>query len=266
MKKNKFWKKIDILFLVLLPITATFLSLFTKANLFLSSIFFYGLPSIYFSFRNSHAIKRTLLFTFVFGLPAAIVVDHAAHFSDVWFVPTIFPRIFGLATWEAVFWALCWIYAITIFYEHFLDKGRHNPFDKRMKNLVTIMIIAMALYVLVWLGKPGWQFPFPYASFGFVFLVVPIVLFLGMFPKLISKYVKIAVYFGILGFINELTSLSLGNWYWPNSQFIGWMQFGSHRFPFEEFIYYILLGSVAILCYFEYFDDEHLKREARRYT
>jgi hypothetical protein len=58
-----------------------------------------------------------------------------------------------------------------------------------------------------------------------------------------------------------LTALSLGLWYYPSNQFIGWVDVHGLRFPVEELFGWILLGVAAILSCYEYLDDYRPRRK-----
>lgn len=265
---KKIGKKFDIAILLAFPLIAVGLSLAFKLNFFISTLLFYGLPAGYLTLRNKHAFGRTLIFTIPATLVAGLVFDYIAHFNGAWFVPTIFPwRVLGVVPIEDFVWGFLYVYSILMFYEHFLDKGRHNLADKKMKYFIILLLLMVSLFLLAYFNQPGLLLnSYVYAKYGIVLSLIPVVLFLACFPKFIAKYAKIVLYFSIVSFLNELTALKLGHWTFPGRDFIGWVELFGQRFPFEEFFFYVLLGAVMILSYFEYFDDNKLKKEARRYT
>jgi hypothetical protein len=85
-------KKLEILLLILFPVLSVILSLVIKANFLVSTLFFFGLPAIWLSSRTKMAIKKTVLFSFIFSIPLAIIVDYRAILDKSWYVPTtVFP-------------------------------------------------------------------------------------------------------------------------------------------------------------------------------
>jgi hypothetical protein len=46
----------------------------------------------------------------------------------------------------------------------------------------------------------------------------------------------------------------LGQWSFPG-KFIGWIDLFGVRFPFEEFLIWIVLGAAGVLAWYELFDD-----------
>ena len=54
----------------------------------------------------------------------------------------------------------------------------------------------------------------------------------------------------------ELTALKLGWWDFPSRDFVGWVSILGTRFPLEEFVFWLCLFAMAILTYYEFFDDD----------
>lgn len=251
-------KQVDIALLILFPILSVIISLSLKSNFLISTLLFFGLPALWLSYRTPKMIARSALFSVIVGIPLGIVADVVAVLDKSWFVPnTLFPRLFGLVPIEDLIWVVLLTYTIIIFYEHFLDKGKHNLIDKRMKYLVFPVILLLILTVVALVIDPSiLQIKFAYLWIGIILIVIPTVTFLSSFPKLISKYVKVGVYFLLLSLVFELTALQLGHWTFPGYNFIGWVELGGLKFPFEEFFFWMILTSTAILSYYEFFDDD----------
>ncbi len=118
-------KKILLSLLVLWPIAASVISFAIKADFFVSTILFLGLSSILLSVFNKSSIGKLLIFSLVFGIPVACVVDYIMEAAGGWYVPySIFDsfRLFGLVTVDLVIWAVLETYFILMFYETFLEK------------------------------------------------------------------------------------------------------------------------------------------------
>lgn len=256
---QKFLKKLDIILLILFPIVAVILSLALKANFFTSILLFFGLPSLWLSIRTPSQIKKTFLFSLILSLPLGIFIDYIATLDGSWFVPiTIFPfRLFGVVPIEDLIWGFFLIYNIVIFYEHFLDKGKHELVDTRMKYLIWPLIILMLIFFSLLFTKPELLIiPYAYFWLGTFLFILPTITFISFFPRLLSKYVKTASYFFLLAVLFELTGLQLNQWTFPGQNFIGWVELFGHRFPFEEFFFWFVIGAISVLSYYEFFDDD----------
>lgn len=252
-------KKIDIIFLILSPIFATFVSLTFKTNFLISTLLFFGIPAIYLSWRNTHAIKKSFLFSSIIGIFGAFVIDYFATVGGFWFVPkTVFPlRLLGVVPIEDLIWGFLLVYGIVMFYEHFLDKGKHNLKDTNLKYLIISLIFIFITFFLIYLFKPFLLvIPYFYIKAGIIIILFPIISFLSFFPKLISKFIKAGTYFFIQGILFELTGLTLNQWNFDGTNFIGWVQILNLKFPLEEFVFWMVLFSTCVLSYYEFFDDD----------
>ncbi len=252
-------KKIDIIFLILSPIFATFVSLTLKTNFLTSTLLFFGIPAIYLSWRNQHAVKKSAIFSFLFGLVGgALIIDYITHFNNAWFVTTIFPvRIFNQAPIEDFLWGFLAVYNIIMFYEHLLDKGKHNLKDTHLKYFVSLIIFITIIFSVIYIfDKKLFLIPYFYIKAGFIVILVPAISFLTFFPRLISKYLKTGVYFFAQSLMFELTALRLGQWSFNGNQYIGWVQILNLKFPLEEFVFWMVLFSTCVLSYYEFFDDD----------
>ncbi len=255
-------KKLDILALILFPLLATVISLTFKTNLLISSFLFWGLLAIYFGFRTKRAVLRSLTFSLSAGVIFAIVIDLLGSLDNAWYTPTIFNfRILG-APIENFIWNILFTFTILIIYEHFFDKGKHKLFGKRMSYLFLWLLSQLLVVLLLFIAKPEvLTIPYFYLKAGLFFIFFPLIGFLAFFPKFISPFVKIGSYIFIVALINELVALHLSHWRFPGVNFIGWVELLGYKFPFEEFIFFICLSSIALLCYFEFFDDDQLVKK-----
>ncbi len=261
MKKyvQEFLKKLDIILLILFPIVSVVVSLAIHANFLTSILLFFGLPSVWLSFRTPERVQKALVFSVLMSVPLGLFIDYIATMDGAWFVPTtVFPfRLFGVVPIEDLIWGFFLIYSVVIFYEHFLDKGKHELIDRRMKYLVwPIAVILIIFFALLVIQPELLVIPYAYWWLGTIFFVIPTVTFLSFFPRLLSKYVKTASYFFLLAVLFELTGLQLNQWTFPGQNFIGWVELFGHRFPFEEFFFWFVMSSISVLAYFEFFDDD----------
>ncbi len=126
-----------------------------------------------------------------------------------------------------------------------------------MKYLAWPLIILLLVFFAALIIKPSLLvIPYAYLWIGIVFALLPTITFLSFFPRLLSKYVKTASYFFLLSILFELTGLQLNQWNFPGSNFIGWVELFGRRFPFEEFFFWFVMTAIAVLCYYEFFDDD----------
>ncbi|MFA7201803.1 MAG: hypothetical protein WC099_02320 [Candidatus Paceibacterota bacterium] len=251
--------KRDWILIILWPIVASVISIIFKTNFFISTVLFYIVPSIYISIRHSAFIKKTLIVSAV-TLPMLLVVDYIAVKTGTWFFPTsVFSeRLFGTTVLEVVLWLFSYVYTVIIFYEYFLEHTCKNYFTNRKLKYVFIGFSLLFLVFLLSLLATGSfvHIPYFYLVFGLVFGLIPIGFTLAKHPKLLTKFVSVTAYFSLSSFLWEIVALRLGQWTFPGSSFIGWVEITNVRFPFEEFLVWIVLGAASILAWYELFDDD----------
>jgi len=253
-------KKRDLIFVLLWPILACALSFLLKANFFVSTLIFFGTPSAYLSWQNKKFVKKILLFSAVLGIPSIIIIDYVMEITGGWFIPySIFDpfRLFGYVTIDIVLWGFLYVYFIAIFYEAFLEQHAPRLYNIEFKYLFFGLVFALGTFVLVYLSRPALlNISYFYLKIGILLALVPIVFVLCKFPMWYGKFFKAGAYFFFLTFIYEITALLLGQWTFPaDDQFIGFVNIAGIQFPFEEFFFWIMLGALAVLSYYKFFDD-----------
>lgn len=252
-------KKRDMIFMIFFPILAVALSLLLKTNFLLSTIFFFGFPAVYLSYKKRKAIKKSLIFAFLFSIPFTIIINLFAVNDQSWYVPiTVFKlRILNLVPIEDLIWGFLLVYFVIIFYEYFLDKKvQKEKQNKKFVYFFGILNLLLALCLLIFALIPSLRLPYFYLWGGICLLLVPTILFLTSFPNFISRFVKVGIYFFGVFLLLEITGLQRNQWVFPGKNFIGWVTLFGHSFPFEEFLFFISLAAVAVLSYYEFFSDD----------
>jgi len=253
---------VDLTLILLWPIAASLLSFLINANTLVSTLLFFGLPSAYLSWRKPAFIKKVAIFSLILSIPVAIFFDYIMEVTGGWYLPhSVFDpyRLFGFVVLEQFIWLFLYAYFIAIFSETFLE--RHKPrtsFDKHLKYLAIIMWGLLGIFLILYFSNPALlRIDYFYLKIGIVLGLIPIIIGFIRMPTLIARFFITGAYFFILSLIYELTALALGQWSFPaEKQFIGMLNFGGLRFPFEEFFFWILLGAMATLTWYEFFADD----------
>ena len=250
-------KRVDALILAFLLVLAVVISLWANTTFLTSIGLFLGLPALWLSFRKPESITKLLLLSVAGALPFFIITDFLAALNGVWYVPTIFPfRVWG-AAFEDFIWLLALIYLTTIFYEYFLDRGKDKIMWKHMKWLFLLSAFLLVILGICALLFPAFlHIPYTYLFIGLVFILCPSIFMLSFFPKLSLKFFATLIYFFPLAAAMEVTALKLHHWEFPGKDFIGWVNLFGYQFPFEELFFWFFLLPIAILSYYEYFDDD----------
>lgn len=252
--------RIDIALMIVFPIVAAVLTLIFKFNFLISTLLFFALPSFYLSLRKPGIVPKSLIFTAIFSIPLAVVVDYLAVLDRAWLVPTtIFNfRFFGIVPLEDFVWGFLYVFFIIIFYEYFIDFGeKEDTLSKNTKYLIVILLILLILFFFVLFVSPQLlHIEYFYLKAGIILALLPLIAFLSFFPKLWTKYLKIGIYFLGLSLLFELVGLHTNQWTFPGHNFIGFIEIFGLRIPFEEFLFWIVLGVPWILSYYEFFADD----------
>lgn len=75
------------------------------------------------------------------------------------------------------------------------------------------------------------------------------------YPFYAKKFGMSAAYFIYLTFTYEIMGQVLKWWIFPNLNMIGWITLSKISFPLEELIFWIALSSLAVLTFYQNFND-----------
>lgn len=254
-KKEKF----DLIIFLLWPVFSAIFSFVFELNNIASIVLFLGIPCLYLTIRaKSHVIKALLALPIT--IVSMIVIDYIAQRSGSWvmFSDSIFPfKFFGLVTLEVVLWAILSVYFILLFYEYFIHheivKRNWNP---RMKYLILFAIFLMSTFLFFFIADPSsLRIPYFYLIWGIILLLIPFLLQLFSYTKVTQKIFLAGAYFFYFNFIYEVTALKLNWWIFPGPEFIGQVRLFDIMFPIEELFFWIVLFAMAMLSYYEYFEE-----------
>jgi len=251
----------DLLLVLAWPVFASVLSIALKVNYFWSIFFFLLVPAAYISYRNQQYIKKIALFSAVISLPLAVVFDYIMEITGSWFTTsTIFPfKLLGYIMIEDIFWLFLWIYFVAIFYESFIDKReKAKLYSPNLKYAGIIGILLIVAFAIAYLFNPVLlNIEFFYLKMSIIAGILPLLITLIKFPGLPNKFIKTGAFFFVHALLYEITALNLNIWSFPaENQFLGFVTMFGVRFPFEELIFWVIIGSLVIMAYYEIFDDD----------
>ncbi len=224
-----------------------------------ASFLIFGVPGIYLSWRKPKLIKKSLLFTILIVGTVSWALDHMAFLDRTWFVDGSILRILGgTIPIEDIFFGFCWSYFGIIFWEYFLDLDREKiKFNPLVKYLVVLLGIGTTIFFALYFLKSNLLYqPYFYLKFGLVMLVPVILVVLIKFPRLFKKILVIGLYFFIISIIGEYVGLARGHWYFPGNNYIGTTQLGGNLVPWDEIIFWCILGMPGLICWYEIFADD----------
>jgi len=177
-----------------------------------------------------------------------------------WYVPnTVFgSRLFGIIPYEDYIWAFFFVYLIVVFYEYFLDNGiRGDRLSKKVLYMILLFNFLLFIFFLILKVDPDLlHVEYFYLKGGIIVALTPLLLVFSFFPALLKKCFATVAYFSPLFLSFELSGLHANQWEFNEGKFVGFVGISGLRFPIEELVFWIILGSVWILSYYEYFADD----------
>ena len=113
----------------------------------------------------------------------------------------------------------------------------------------------MIVFFFVFFKSPSFfSAPFAYAVYGAPLFLIPIMWVAYRHRHLIPKLLSITIIMALFALVYEIVGLYVGDWSYQG-QYLGVIQMFGTRFPLEEFILWILLGTMTIVCWYEEFED-----------
>lgn len=248
----------QFIFLLVWPLVAVLISFVFNVHPDVGHTLFVGIPAILLVIWAPRYIKKVAIFSAVF-LPLWLFVEHVMHTTGQWYALTAFPnRLLGSIAWESPVWFFFVQVYVLMFWEYFFEHHKKvQAWGHRMKPLVLALFGFLIVTTALWFWFPkALLIPYFYFVLMLTIFVLPLALELRAHPKLIPRFLKVGSYFAYVFILYEITAVALGHWWFPSDKFIGWVQLFGSQFPFEEFISWILIGSMTCLAWYEHFDDD----------
>lgn len=233
--------------------------LFFQVRFLTSTFILFAVPAIYLFLRKPKQLKR-LAATAVVGMIASFVIDFLAEFNSAWsWAPegqlVFVNKLFGLIPIDVLIWYFFWILLTIIYYEHFFEHEKTLGVSRHFKKISVFFTAVLIFIIISYYSYPTLiQWRYTYLLIGF-FGSIPFFYLIFKKPRLVGKLLKAGV-FNIFLFLSfELTALKLDQWRFPG-EYIGTIGLFGLVFPFEEFVFWIILGTPVMLSYYELFVDD----------
>lgn len=222
------------------------------------TILMYAIPAVYLSWRKPKIIAKSLVFTLIATVPLAIIVNYLAQRDFSWYTPNSVFRFLGDQPIEDVIWGAAWVYLIIVFWESFAEKEKiKNVISWNIKYLLGLMVFLQVIFwsLYIWANQVLYL-PYLYLVWGVTFCVFPVAAILYFNKRLISKVATVGIFFLFHSLAMEFIGLTLGFWYFSGAHYIGVVNFFEHRLPYEEIVFWIILGAPAAIAWYELFTDD----------
>ena len=194
-------------------------------------------------------------------------MDTMAAINGSWIIPvTVFPfKFFRVSTIEVYIFGFTWALYAVLFYEHFFDKVHHGgKISRQFKYALYIFLtLSLPIILIYFSDRRLLNVPYFYFITGILFILLPLALFLFRYPKYLPRFAILAIYFFLVLIVYEITALKTGEWIYVG-RYLGYVQLFNYKFPFEEFFFWTILCTPALLSYYEFFAD-HKKLNSKRF-
>jgi hypothetical protein len=247
----------QLVVLLIWPIIATIISFAFRPHAFISQMLFLGVPCLLLAIYAPRYILKTVIFGGVF-IPLWMFVEYVMHTTGQWYAISVFKtRFLGGMAYDALIWFFLVQFFVVMFWEYFFEyHTKIVVWPKRMTPLALSLAGFFFLTAGLYIWAPQFlRIPYFYLVLMITVYIIPLTLELKAHSYLFPKFLKLGAYFSYVFILYELTAIALGQWYFPSNQFIGWVQIFGQKFPFEEFISWILIGSMVCISWYEHFDD-----------
>lgn len=244
------YKKLGLLFIY---VGAASLTVYFLKPTYLISIIFVLLPPALLNFfwlKNTR--RKVLVFSALTGLLFAPPIELISRLADSWDVQSVLPRPLGLIPLENMLFAFLNFFWVFSFYNYFVknDAGGSN-FSKNFRYLIGLYgLFSITVYSL-YLINPS-LIRIDYLILAIPTLVIPLIIFLIINPKLIGLALLPTIFFALVFFIFEMVSLQIGSWWWPG-KYLWPVTINGKIFPLDDVIVWYLLSTPALIGGFEFF-------------
>ena len=216
------------------------------------------LPAAYLSLHAKKNFSKIFLATFLIGI-LAFSLDIILLHNNAWtpYRSDFSFRIFGVPP-EEMLWFFFHIFYIIVWYEHFIDDERLASTSKQLPRLAIFSIACFALVLTAVYSFPDMvRIRYAYGVFA-ALAMVPVVVYLCLWRTvLLKKLLPLTAFFFFFGFAMEIRAVQLGFWSFPNTEnYLGMITLFGATFPMEEIAFWMTLGPVVAIAYYELFADD----------
>lgn len=253
-------KLIDLLALIIIILSASFLSIIFNLNFLYSTVLFLGAPVVYLYLRLDRPTqkKRILAMATIFGIWHGYVFAYIANWNSIWAWPEeslSWGWLLGVNPIEWI-WVALWITFIVLFYEKFIERDTKSAVSHRIWwAIIPIIFMTSMLYVFTVYVPTALTWPYAYAVLS-VLMFPPVIVLLFKNAAVFKKIGLSMLFFIPVHIVHEITGVMLNHWYFPGEYFWIVPLPGNTHAPVEEFFIWILLGSFVVLSYYELYVDD----------
>jgi hypothetical protein len=257
MKKFSSKKKLDLAIIAGLATLDILVTIWFKADVTYSIIFFPLISSLYLFYRERKNYGKIFFASLIYGVFLGMSFAFILELDRAWVINYSFWPfniiVVGATPLGELVWGFCIPLFILSFYEHFLDTERKNKRNNTVNFLIPLASFLLII-VLVTYTPAFFRIPYPYLFFGLV-LVSPLVFLIRARPLLLKKILWVALAFAIFNVCLELAGIYAHQVVY-DGQYIGGVNVFGALLPYEEILFWILLSAPSLVLCYEYFIDD----------
>jgi len=248
-------KAIDILVLFVLFVISNiyfFLNIHS-ATILLGSFVFLLPPMIYLSFRKKKDWFKILITAMVIGIIIGVPFTFLGELTNAWTIHDKKFRFYDSFYLPVILGWMLMSSLTVIIYQHVYDSNIEiKTLSKRFKKVIFILSLFSFLLTLLtlmcFMNPSFFTKKYSYAIIGII-NIIPFLYYLIKRPKFILNITPIISYFFLVYFSMEYIGLTNDLWSFKGS-YIGVVSFFRITFPIEEFVYWMILFSPSVLCFY----------------
>lgn len=256
-------KVIDILMIFLLLIISNiyFLLKINSETILLGCFVFLLPPIIYLSFRKKKDWLKILTTAIIIGIIIGVPFTFIGELTNAWIIHDKKFRFFDSFYIPVILgWMLMSSLTIIIYQHFYFENIQIKPFSKRFKKVFFSLSFFSFLFILMCFIYPSFfTKQYSYAFIGII-NIIPFLYYLIKRPKFILNITPIIIYFFLVYFSMEYIGLTNNLWSFKGS-YIGEVSFFRITFPIEEFVYWMILFSPSVLCFYNSFVTDNTEYE-----
>jgi hypothetical protein len=217
-------------------------------------ILFMFLPVVYLGIRGRKPWQAILGGSITLGFLLGFFFDLIQSYNGAWSVDRILIlwKILGIMPIDNALGDFFMTLFTLVFYEHFFAGRTEIVLPIRFYKItgVIVLILAVTLSLAFW-NRTLLYIPYSYVVGGI--LAALVTLRAGFrHRELLPALTGMAVYFFFVCFLAELVAVSTGGWSYPGTQYLGWVEIGSIRYPIEELLFWMMWYAPFLVLGYEY--------------
>lgn len=247
----------DLVLVLIWQILSVHFFVYFSIDFIWSAFLFYGLPGLYLSLKKPQLIRKTLLFSLVGGVAMPFFFDYPAYLDSSWNIINSHLRFFNNAlAIEDILWNLWWIYFNVIFWKYFIsDDVLSQKFPKKFFIFLILLSGLIISFFLIYFKNPSLlNISYFYLKVSLIFLLIPFIACL-FYIKNKKSLLYFTYYTFFASLIFDYSGMISKKWEFIGNHYIGTFNYFGGPMPYEEFLFWIILGAPGVIAWYKIFAD-----------